>query len=40
MRQLESSVRSLKPGLGHFFCPVEVPLTLPSPQRGEGEGSA
>ena len=25
---------------GRFFCPAAGPLTLPSPQRGEGEAAA
>ena len=34
--------RLCSPGMrsGHFLCPANRPLTLPSPRWGEGEGTA
>jgi hypothetical protein len=39
MRHLETKQHEAQPGAGHFFCLAigRLPLTLPSPQRGEGE---
>jgi len=45
MKHLEITLRAAQPRAGRFFClpmsPLTLgPLTLPSPQRGEGEAAA
>jgi hypothetical protein len=39
MKHLETRLGSPDLSSGHFFCPLTQPLTLPSPQWGEGEGT-
>jgi hypothetical protein len=37
MRHMETRLCSPDMSSGHFFCPPTSPLTLPSPQWGEGD---
>ena len=42
MRHTETMQHEAQPGAGHFFWAAiaRLPLTLPSPRRGEGEEAA
>lgn len=45
MKHVETTLKAAQPRAGQFFCPATGPLTLdpltlPSPQWGEGEAAS